>query len=127
MDRELPRSGRWIGRRTALEIGICLALTPLAPRIALAQTDPTRKRPREGDVLVAIGITPPEPLKPKDLPLAGKQTFTWPMDPATGTVRDGSRLNKVLPLAWPLVRSPDAISGSRRDRNSGSCPATVNK
>jgi len=95
MDRELPFAGRSIGRRTALEMVLCLAL---APRIALAQTDPTRERPREGDILVAVGATPPEPLKPQDLPLAGKQTFTWPMDSATGTMRDGSRLNKVLVL-----------------------------
>jgi len=95
MDHELPFAGRWIGRRTALEIGLCLAL---APRIALAQTDPTRERPHEGDVLIAVGATPPEPLKPGDLPLVGKQTFTWPLDPATGTVHDGSRLNKVLLL-----------------------------
>src|SRR5262245_2934547 len=44
------------------------------------------------------GATPPKPLKPEDLPLDGKQTFSWPMDPETGTVRDGSRLNKVLLL-----------------------------
>jgi len=92
MDHELPFAGRWIWRRT---IGLCLAL---APRIALAQTDPTRERPHEGDVLIAVGATPPEPLKPGDLPLVGKQTFTWPLDPATGTVHDGSRLNKVLLL-----------------------------
>jgi rieske iron-sulfur protein len=48
--------------------------------------------------LVAVGATPPKPLKPEDLPLDGKQTFSWPMDPETGTVRDGSRLNKVLLL-----------------------------
>jgi rieske iron-sulfur protein len=95
MDRELPFTRRWIGRRAALEMGFCLVL---APRIALALTDPTHERPREGDVLVAVGATPSEPLKPEDLPFVGKQTFTWPMDPATGTVRDGSRLNKVLLL-----------------------------
>jgi len=95
MDHKLLSVGHRIGRRTALEIGLCLAL---APRIALAQTDPTRERPREGDVLVAVGATPPKPLTPEDLPLDGKQTFSWPMDPEIGTVRDGSRLNKVLLL-----------------------------
>src|SRR5215469_15968655 len=94
MDHKLLSVHR-IARRTALEIGLCLAL---APRIAVAQTDPSRERPHEGDVLVAVGATPPKPLKPEELPLDGQQTFTWPMDPATGTVRDGSRLNKVLLL-----------------------------
>jgi rieske iron-sulfur protein len=74
---------------------VCLALTP---RLASAQTDAARERPREGDLLVAAGANAPEPLKPDDLPLDGKQTFAWPMDPATNTVRNGSRLNKVLLL-----------------------------
>jgi Rieske Fe-S protein len=64
----------------------------------MAQTDAARERPREGDVLVAAGATAPAPLKPDDLTLGAKQTFAWPMDPATSTVRNGSRLNKVLLL-----------------------------
>jgi rieske iron-sulfur protein len=108
MDRELPFAGRWIARRTVLKMGFCLAL---APHIALAQTDPTRERPREGDVLVAVGAAPPEPLKPEDLPPAGMQTFTWPMDPATGTVRDGSRLNKVL-----LRLDPEGFDPETKER-----------
>lgn len=88
-------SGRRIGRRGALELGLGLAL---APRLALAQTDATHERPREGDLLVVVGATSPEPLKPDDLALDGKQTFAWPMDPETKTVRSGSRLNKVLLL-----------------------------
>jgi hypothetical protein len=54
MDHKLLSVGHRIGRRNALEIGLCLAL---APRIALAQTDPTRERPREGDVLARISHT----------------------------------------------------------------------
>ena len=95
MDREFRCCAGRIGRRTALELGICLVL---APHLAMAQTDAARERPREGDLLVAVGATPSEPLKPDDLPLDGKQTFAWPMDPATSTVRNGSRLNKVLLL-----------------------------
>jgi rieske iron-sulfur protein len=64
----------------------------------LAQTDPARERPHEGDLLVGVGTASPEPLKPGDLPLDSRQTFAWPMDPATSTVRNGSRLNKVLLL-----------------------------
>jgi hypothetical protein len=48
--------------------------------------------------LVAVGTASPEPLKPDELPLDSKQTFAWPMDPTTSTVRNGSRLNKVLLL-----------------------------
>jgi Rieske Fe-S protein len=76
-------------------LGLGLAL---APRLAFAQTDASRARPQEGDVLVAVGAAAAEPLKPENVPLDGKQTFAWPMDPATNTVRSGSRLNKVLLL-----------------------------
>jgi rieske iron-sulfur protein len=37
-------------------------------------------------------------LKPADLPLGGPQILAWPMDPATATVCDGARLNRVLVL-----------------------------
>src|SRR5215831_13566080 len=85
-----------IGRRQALELGVGLAL---APRLALAQTEPARERPKEGDLLVAVtAANNRELLKPDDLPLDGKQTFAWPMDPESKTVRSGSRLNKVLLL-----------------------------
>ena len=95
MDYEFQCGTRRIGRRTALELGLCLVL---APRLASAQTEPARERPREGDLLVAVGAASAEPLKPDDLPLAGKQTMAWPVDPASNTVRSGSRLNKVLLL-----------------------------
>src|SRR5215471_4552222 len=98
MDHKLLSVGHRIGRRNALEIGLCLAL---APRIALAQTDPTRERPREGDVLVTVGATPPKPLKPEDLPLDVKQTFSWPMDP-----RDQHRARR-------LAAQQGAVAASR--------------
>jgi len=47
---------------------------------------------------VVVGASPAEALKPEDLPVGGKQTFAWPMDPESQTVRSGSRLNKVLLL-----------------------------
>ena len=85
-----------IGRRAALELGLGLVL---APRLAVAQTEPARERPKEGDLLVNVAAAAnPDPLKPDDLPLDGKQTFAWPVDPDTKTVRNGSRLNKVLLL-----------------------------
>jgi rieske iron-sulfur protein len=88
------RAGR-IGRRAALGLGLGFLL---APRLARAQTEPARERPREGDLLVVVGASPAEALKPEDLPVGGKQTFAWPMDPESQTVRSGSRLNKVLLL-----------------------------
>jgi hypothetical protein len=95
VDRQFTFSALQIGRRAALGIGLCFAFTQ---RWALGQTDPTRERPQEGDLLVGVGAAPTKPLTPDDLSLDGKQTFAWPMDPATNAMRNGSRLNKVLLL-----------------------------
>lgn len=109
MDRELPSAGRKIGRRAALQLGLCLAL---APRQAGAQADAARERPKEGDLLIAVASAgSPEPLKPDDVPLGGKQTMAWPMDPASNTVRSGSRLNKVLLLRL----DPDGFDAETKD------------
>jgi Rieske Fe-S protein len=78
-------------------MGLGLGLA-LGPQLVLAQTEPARERPKEGDLLVAVSGLGPEPLKPDDLQLDAKQTFAWPMDPAAKIVRNGSRLNKVLLL-----------------------------
>ena len=111
MDQKRHYTGRRIGRRTAIELGLCFAL---APRFALAQTDAARERPKEGDLLVAVGSsTAPEPLKPDDLPPGGKQTMAWPMDPETHTVRNGSRLNKVLLLRL----DPDGFDAETKDHS----------
>jgi rieske iron-sulfur protein len=100
----LQNTARRIGRRLALEIGFCLALVP---DLALAQTDPTRERPREGDLLVPVGSAAPQPLTPDDVSVGGKQIFAWPIDPVSTTVRSGSRLNKVLLLRLdPEVLDP---------------------
>jgi rieske iron-sulfur protein len=99
----------------------------LGPRLALAETEPARERPKEGDLLVAVSGSSPEPLKPDDLPLDGKQTFAWPMDPATKTVRNGSRLNKVLLLHL----DPEGLDTETKERTaagivgySAICPHT---
>ena len=84
-----------IERRLALELGICFTL---APRLAFAQTDATRERPREGDLLVTVGGNAPEPLTPENIPLGANPVMAWPMDQESSTVRSGSRLNKVLLL-----------------------------
>ena len=96
-----------IGGRAVVGLGLALA-----PRLALAQTEPARERPKEGDLLVPASEGNPEPLKPDDLQLDGKPTFVWPMDPDTKTVRSGSRLNKVLLLRL----EPEGLDPETRDR-----------
>jgi rieske iron-sulfur protein len=75
----------------------------LAAAVGLAATFPARaeprdERPREGDVLVAADGAAAVALTPGDIVAGRLQTLAWPMEPATGTVRSGSRLNKVLLL-----------------------------
>jgi Rieske Fe-S protein len=85
----------------------------LAPRAVLAQTDAARERPKEGDLLVNVtAAAAPEPLKPDDVPLDGKQTLAWPMDPETKTLRNGSRLNKVLLLRL----DPEGFDAETKER-----------
>jgi Rieske Fe-S protein len=56
-------------------------------------------RPQEGDAFVfATGDRARTPISDTDLDLGGPPVLAWPMDPATKTVRDGSRLNQVLLL-----------------------------
>ena len=103
MDGQLRCGAVTIGRRAVLAWGVGLTL---APRLVLAQTDPARERPREGDLLVTVGAATPQPLTIEDVPLAGQQIMAWPMDPGAKVVRDGSRLNKVL-----LLRLDPAVLG----------------
>ena len=98
-----------IGRRAALGLGFSLVLSP---RLVLAQTDPAHERPREGDLLVTVGASGSEPLKPEELTLNAKQVFAWPMDPMTNTVRNGSRLNKVLLLRL----DPEGFNPATKER-----------
>jgi rieske iron-sulfur protein len=109
VNRDCPCGHWWIGRRRALELGLGLAL---APRLALAQTDAAHERPREGDLLVVVGADSPKPLTPDDLKLDAKQTFAWPMDPETKTLRNGSRLNEVLLLRL----DPEGFDAETKER-----------
>lgn len=111
-------------RRAALGAGLGL-LT--APRLVLAQDDDAKRmRPREGDVLVKAGGDA-SPLKISDLPMGGPQLLAWPMDPADKTVRDGTRLNKVLLLRLDPVGFDEATRARAADgvvAYSAICPHT---
>jgi rieske iron-sulfur protein len=111
VDRQFRRDCR-IERRVVLGLGIGFTL---APGPAFAQADPTRERPREGDVLVRAEGDKPTPLTPDDLSLGGKQTMAWPMDPASDVVRNGSRLNKVLLLRLDPKGFDEATAGRAAD------------
>lgn len=96
-------------RRTVLRgaLGLGLTLPLFEARAAAVEDEPRKARPQEGDRFVFFaGERKGEILVPEDLPLGGPQILTYPMDPKTNTVRDGSRLNQVI-----MIRlEPDQLS-----------------
>ena len=99
-----------IGRRAALKaaLGASLGLAPLGAR---AEGEIAQARPQEGDLLVRFGEEP-RPLRVDDVARTAAPIMAWPMEPATKTVRDGSRLNKVLVLRL----EPDGLEAATRER-----------
>lgn len=78
-------------------LGLALGL-----RDAQAQDDPREQRPTPGDRLVPAEGEP-RPLRTDDIPADAKKPFVaLPYDVASGTVRDGSKLNRLI-----LIRLAD--------------------
>lgn len=77
-------------------------LPALAPRSAGAQAPPAAPAPRSarpapGDLLVfAAGEKAGKPITAADLAVGSPQILAWAMEPASGVVRNGSRLNQVV-------------------------------
>ena len=96
-------------RRTLLKAALSAGLgLGFPPRPARGQDDTASVRPREGDVLVKAGDPIKKPLTPADVLPASKPVMAWAMDPISGTVRSGSRLNQVLVLRLdPVKLSPE--------------------
>jgi rieske iron-sulfur protein len=103
-----------VGRRTVLTSGVGLGIgLSLTPALAFAQDDPASLRPREGDFLIKDGDR--KPLVPDDIPSGASQTMAWAIDPIDGTVRSGSRLNRVLLLRLDAGQ----LSADTRSRAAG--------
>jgi rieske iron-sulfur protein len=85
-------------RRTVLQGVVALGVSaPLLDARAATEDDPAKARPQEGDQFVYFsGDRKGEIISAEDLPLGGPQILAYPVDPATDTVRKGSRLNQVL-------------------------------
>jgi rieske iron-sulfur protein len=74
--------------------GLGLSLSPQA-----LAADPRMTRPQPGDRFVfAHGEKARKVISDTDLTPGGPPVLAWPMDPASKTIRDGSRLNQVLIL-----------------------------
>jgi rieske iron-sulfur protein len=86
-----------VGRRGVLVTGAAALSAGLLPAEAEAATEAANARPQAGDRFVFFsGDKKGEVVRVEDLPLGGPQILAWPVESATETVRQGSRLNQVL-------------------------------
>ena len=84
-------------RRCVLKAALGTGLGLLLPEIAGAQSDARNARPQDGDRFVfASGNLKCRYIRIDDVPVRATPIFGYPRDAATGTVRDGSRLNQVI-------------------------------
>jgi rieske iron-sulfur protein len=109
----MTRIGRRALLRTGLGVGVGLGLRP---SWALGQDDPAAMRPAEGDFLVRSGDPSNTPLTPADVAPGARPILAWALDPASGTVRSGSRLNQLLVVKLPAESlssdtAPRAVDG----------------
>ena len=87
---------------------------PLGREAVAAASRPRRLKPQPGDVLVhAFGAAKARPIAPAEV--GGKPLIAFPMDAATGLVRDGSLHNELLVVrVAPAALSPRASAHAVR-------------
>jgi rieske iron-sulfur protein len=91
-------------RRNVLTAALGAGLGLVLPKLAAAQSDARSLRPQDGDRFVfAGGERKGARIALADIPARATPINAYPQDPASGTVRDGSRLNQVI-----LMRLPEA-------------------
>jgi rieske iron-sulfur protein len=101
-------------RRDLLAAGpIAFGMALVLPGTAMAQgaNGGENERAKVGDLFVPIDGGGHGAIEPRDVPIGGPPIFTWPIEPTTGLVRNGSRLNKVLLLRL----DPAMLEGATRD------------
>jgi Rieske Fe-S protein len=81
--------------KTAVGLGLSIPLVKMVS--AATEDDPKNMAPQIGDHLaLQSGDKAGEAVKPDDLAMGGPQQIAFPMDPASGIVRDGSLLNMLI-------------------------------
>ena len=100
-------------RREVLGSLAALALAGALPVTALAGVPAEKQPPQPGDVLAtASDDDAPHDITPEEVELNAAPVVCYPKDPASGVVRDGSRLNQIL-----LVRlDPKTLDDATRAR-----------
>ena len=99
-------------RRSVLKVACGAGLGLLWRHGAMAQdADPRNARPQAGDHFVfTSGERQGTIITLEDLPVGGPPVTAYPMDPRTGVVRDGSRLNEVLLIR---LEAPELTEATR--------------
>lgn len=97
-------------RRALLRAAVGAAALGLVPGRATAQgADPRAARPQVGDRFVySVGARKGTVVGPDDLPRGGPHVTAFAQQPATGVIRDGSRLNEVLLIRFDPADLTDA-------------------
>ena len=109
-------SGRAPPDRRGVIAGALAAAGAWAGRPVMA-AEPRTLRPQPGDRFIfAQGDRAGSPIAPMDVAAGAAPVIAWPVDPATQTVRDGSRLNQVLlvrldPASLDEATAPHAAEG----------------
>jgi rieske iron-sulfur protein len=84
-------------RRTVIKAALGVGFGAALPGAVHAQANPKEARPQAGDRFVlADGDKKGAVVKLDDLKPGAPPVTVMPQDPASGTVRDGSRLNQIL-------------------------------
>jgi Rieske Fe-S protein len=96
-------------RRTVLRGAAGVVLAWMTPVSSTAQ-DPRSARPAADDFLVKVGDASLTPLTPASIPVAANPVIAWPVSPGDQTVRNASRLNRVLLLRL----DPEALDPKTR-------------
>lgn len=109
-----PDGGTGVDRGRRQTVGLLVAggLATIMPAHEVSAANAAKERPQPGDELVhAAGERKGQPVAPADL-AQGKAVGAWAKDPESGTVRSGSRLNRVI-----LVRiDPEGADGKTKKR-----------
>jgi len=83
-------------RRTLLKVALGASVAGPVMSTAQAQKPPEKMRPQAGDLLVhRFGDRIGEPVVPDDVPEGAELLQASAQDPASGVMRDGSRLNGI--------------------------------
>ncbi|MFK7864983.1 MAG: ubiquinol-cytochrome c reductase iron-sulfur subunit [Pseudohongiellaceae bacterium] len=83
-----------MSRRSAVTLG---AITTMAVPMGIAAQPPARQKPKAGDFLVfEEGPHQGQVVRPELLEMNQRPVSALARDPATGTLRNGSRLNRVM-------------------------------